>query len=118
MVLGFSGAIFNGVSTALIIPVIFGFIGQEIGMKGMPPVLQQILSGSTNSLPPNHRYLIMMGWVLGAIVHVSLVEQGTPHELLKQGGLYADLYAVQFSNESGDEQSKPLENQTSLVGMN
>lgn len=72
MVLGFSGAIFNGVSTALIIPVIFGFLGQEIGMKGMPPVLQQILSGSTNSLPPNHRYLIMMGWVLGAIVLKNL----------------------------------------------
>ncbi|MCY7406890.1 MAG: ABC transporter ATP-binding protein, partial [Alkalinema sp. CAN_BIN05] len=67
VVLGFSGAVFNGVSTALIIPVIFGFLGQEIGMKGMPPILQQILSGSTNS-PPQDRYLIMMGWVLGAIV--------------------------------------------------
>ncbi len=72
VVLGFSGAVFNGVSTALVIPVIFGFLGQEIGMKGMPPVLQQILSGSTNSLPPNHRYLIMMGWVLGAIVLKNL----------------------------------------------
>ena len=72
VVLGFSGAVFNGVSTALIIPVIFGFLGQEIGMKGMPPILQQILSGSTNSLPPNHRYLIMMGWVLGAIVLKNL----------------------------------------------
>ena len=72
VVLGFSGAVFNGVSTALIIPVIFGFLGQEIGMKGMPPVLQQMLSGSTNSLPPHHRYLIMMGWVLGAIVLKNL----------------------------------------------
>lgn len=72
VVLGFSGAVFNGVSTALIIPVIFGFLGQEIGMKGMPPILQQILSGSTNSLPPNHHYLIMMGWVLGAIVLKNL----------------------------------------------
>jgi subfamily B ATP-binding cassette protein MsbA len=71
VVLGFSGAVFNGVSTALIVPVIFGFLGQEIGMKGMPPILQQILSGSTNS-PPQDRYLIMMGWVLGAIVLKNL----------------------------------------------
>ena len=35
VVLGFSGAVFNGVSTALIIPVIFGFLGQEIGLKGI-----------------------------------------------------------------------------------
>ena len=54
VVLGFSGAVFNGVSTALIIPVIFGFLGQEIGLKGMPPVLQQMLSSSTNSLPHHH----------------------------------------------------------------
>ena len=72
VVLGFSGAIFNGVSTALIIPVIFGFLGQEIGLKGMPPVLQQMLSSSTNSLPHHHRYLMMMAWVLGAIVLKNL----------------------------------------------
>ena len=72
VVLGFSGAVFNGVSTALIIPVIFGFLGQEIGMKGMPPILQQILSSSTNGPPPPNRYLIMMGWVLGAIVLKNL----------------------------------------------
>ena len=72
VVLGFSGAVFNGVSTALIIPVIFGFLGQEIGMKGMPPVLQQMLSSSTSSLPHHHRYLMMMAWVLGAIVLKNL----------------------------------------------
>lgn len=72
VVLGFSGAVFNGVSTALIIPVIFGFLGQEIGMKGMPPILQQILSGSSNSLPRDHHYLVMLAWVLGAIVLKNL----------------------------------------------
>jgi subfamily B ATP-binding cassette protein MsbA len=71
VVLGFSGAVFNGISTALIIPVIFGFLGQEIGMKGMPPILQHILSSSTNS-PSHERYLIMLGWVLGAIVLKNL----------------------------------------------
>ena len=72
VVLGFSGAVFNGVSTALIIPVIFGFLGQEIGMKGMPPILQHLLSGSSNGLPHDHHYLIMLAWVLGAIVLKNL----------------------------------------------
>lgn len=72
VILGFSGAIFNGVSTALIIPVIFGFLGQDIGLKGMPPILQQILSNSSGGLPSNRRYIAMMVLVLGAIVLKNL----------------------------------------------
>jgi ATP-binding cassette, subfamily B, bacterial MsbA len=72
VILGFSGAVFNGVSTALIIPVIFGFLGQDIGMKGMPPILQQILSSSADGLPSHHRYFAMMGVVLLAIVLKNL----------------------------------------------
>ncbi len=67
VILGFSGALFNGVSTALIIPVIFGFLGQDVGLKGMPPILQQFLAPS-EGLASNNRYFIMMGIVLLAIV--------------------------------------------------
>ncbi len=67
VILGFSGAIFNGISTALIVPVIFGFLGQDVGLKGMPPILHQFLTQS-DGLPNNDRYLIMMGVVLCAIV--------------------------------------------------
>lgn len=67
VILGFSGALFNGVSTALIVPVIFGFLGQDVGLKGMPPLLQKYLTPS-DGLATNDRYLIMMGVVLGAIV--------------------------------------------------
>ena len=67
VILGFSGAIFNGVSTALIVPVIFGFLGQDVGLKGMPPLLQKFLTPA-DGLPTDDRYFIMMGVVLGAIV--------------------------------------------------
>ena len=67
VILGFSGAIFNGVSTALIVPVIFGFLGQDIGLKGLPPILQNFLKAS-DSMASQERYLILMVAVLGAIV--------------------------------------------------
>lgn len=65
IVLGFSGALFNGVSTVLIVPVILGFLGQDINLKGVPPVLQPIFSalGGGN----NSSLLLMMGVILIAI---------------------------------------------------
>jgi len=48
--LGFSGALFNGISTALIIPVLLSFLGEPIASKGSPPIIQALLSpfeGST-----------------------------------------------------------------------
>ncbi|MGK7925680.1 MAG: hypothetical protein AB4290_10605, partial [Spirulina sp.] len=39
IILGFSGAIFNGVSTALIVPLLLGFLGQDTGLLEQgPPV--------------------------------------------------------------------------------
>ena len=65
IVLGFSGALFNGVSTVLIVPVILGFLGQDLNLKGVPPVLQPIFStlGGGN----NSNLLLMMGLILIAI---------------------------------------------------
>ena len=48
IILGFSGALFNGVSTALIIPVLLNFLGQPISLKGTPPVIQSLLSPFQN----------------------------------------------------------------------
>ncbi len=42
--LGFSGALFNGISTALIIPVLLSFLGQPVPTKGAPPIIQSLLS--------------------------------------------------------------------------
>lgn len=40
IVLGFSGAVFNGVSTALIVPVLLSFLGQPLEL---PPLLSQLM---------------------------------------------------------------------------
>jgi subfamily B ATP-binding cassette protein MsbA len=43
--LGFSTALFNGVSTTLIVPFVLGFLGKEdITLKAGPPVIQKTLS--------------------------------------------------------------------------
>lgn len=42
--LGFSGGLFNGVSTALIVPIILNLLGQEVDLTGAPPILQQLMS--------------------------------------------------------------------------
>lgn len=43
--LGFSSALFNGVSTTLIVPLVLGFLGKEnISLKESPPIIQKILS--------------------------------------------------------------------------
>ena len=44
VILGFSSAVFNGVSTALIIPLLLAFIGQDSVFRGGPPILQKMLS--------------------------------------------------------------------------
>ena len=45
VILGFSGAIFNGFSTILIVPILLAFLGQQqTQFKGAPPLLQKLLS--------------------------------------------------------------------------
>ncbi|MBW4539847.1 MAG: ABC transporter ATP-binding protein/permease [Myxacorys chilensis ATA2-1-KO14] len=67
VVLGFSGALFNGVSTMLIVPVVLGFLGQDVNLKGIPPVLQKAFS-SVDGQAGDTRLLTMMGVVLLAIL--------------------------------------------------
>lgn len=63
--LGFSGAIFNGISATLIVPVILGFLGQKIDLTGTPPMIHKLLSvsGGADSQP-----FLVLGCVLLAIV--------------------------------------------------
>ncbi|HEY9628678.1 MAG TPA: ABC transporter ATP-binding protein [Coleofasciculaceae cyanobacterium] len=51
--LGFSGALFNGISTALIIPVLLSFLGEPIAIKGSPPIIQTLLSPFEGSAGQN-----------------------------------------------------------------
>ncbi len=66
IVLGFSGALFNGVSTMLVIPVVLGLLGEEINLKGAPPILQQAFSKFEQV--GDSRLIMMMSIILLAIV--------------------------------------------------
>ncbi len=43
IILGFSGALFNGISTALIVPVILKIVGQEVNLTTAPGILKVIM---------------------------------------------------------------------------
>jgi ATP-binding cassette, subfamily B, bacterial MsbA len=67
--LGFSGALFNGMSTALIIPVLLSFLGEPIAAKGSPPIIQALLSPFTGSA--GEKNLPLMA---GAIIFMLLLK--------------------------------------------
>ncbi|MBH8551236.1 ABC transporter ATP-binding protein [Nostocaceae cyanobacterium CENA357] len=63
ILLGFSGALFNGVSTALIVPVILRIVGQEVDLTGAPPILKTVMQPFDN-IPENYRILVMSGAII------------------------------------------------------
>jgi ATP-binding cassette, subfamily B, bacterial MsbA len=68
IVLSFSGALFNGVSTVLLVPLLLGFLGQDsIDLKKGPPILTDVLS-IFDRLPENRRLIAMLGAVFLAIL--------------------------------------------------
>jgi len=70
--LGFSGALFNGVSTALVVPVLLSFLGQEgINLQGGPPILTKIFSWF-DAFEGDAKLLAMLGAVLLAIILKNL----------------------------------------------
>ncbi|MBP0027334.1 ABC transporter ATP-binding protein [Roseofilum sp. Guam] len=71
IILGFSGAIFNGVNTALIIPVVLQIVGQEVELKGAPPALKFIFA-PFQGIPEQYR----LGVMLAAIVLTIILKEG------------------------------------------
>ncbi|MFB2920567.1 ABC transporter ATP-binding protein [Aerosakkonema funiforme] len=67
IVLGFSGALFNGVSTTLIVPILLNFLGQKVDLKGAPPLIQAIMS-PFDGIPEQYRLSVMAVSILLAIV--------------------------------------------------
>ncbi len=66
IVLGFSGAIFNGVSTTLIVPVVLTFLGQNMQVMTEAPLIKALLS-PFESVPEDYRLGIMAGAIVLAI---------------------------------------------------
>ncbi|MEA5513662.1 ATP-binding cassette domain-containing protein [Nodularia sp. UHCC 0506] len=58
IILGFSGALFNGISTAMIVPIVLKIVGQEIDLTNAPPLIRGIMSPFDN-FPENYRLGLM-----------------------------------------------------------
>jgi ATP-binding cassette, subfamily B, bacterial MsbA len=68
IILGFSGALFNTVGTALIIPLLLAFVGQsKMLLEGGPPILQKTIALFDN-FPENTRFFAMFATVLFTII--------------------------------------------------
>ncbi|MEH2245783.1 ATP-binding cassette domain-containing protein [Nostoc sp.] len=71
ILLGFSGALFNGISTALIVPVVLKIVGQEVDLSTAPPILKRLISPFDNT-PENYRIVVMAGAIIFTIVLKNL----------------------------------------------
>ncbi len=67
VLLGLSGALFNGVSTALIAPVLLDFLGQPIDTRAFPPVIQNLFEPFEDIANP-YRLMAMISAIVLAIV--------------------------------------------------
>lgn len=71
ILLGFSGALFNGISTALVVPVLMSLLGQQVVLDVGPAAIRRMLS-LFNGLPEHQRILAMAGVIIGFILLKSL----------------------------------------------
>jgi ATP-binding cassette, subfamily B, bacterial MsbA len=68
VIFGFAGAIFNGMSTALIVPIVVAFLGSEVNLLNQgPPIFKKIIS-TFDTFPEDNRLIAMLGVLLLAIV--------------------------------------------------
>ena len=71
ILLGFSGALFNGVSTALIVPVILRIVGQEVDLSSAPAIIKKIIYPFDN-ISEDYRLLVMAGAIIFTILLKNL----------------------------------------------
>ncbi|BAY87502.1 ABC transporter-related protein [Calothrix parasitica NIES-267] len=67
VLLGFSGALFNGIGVTLIVPVLLKFLGQDIDFKNSPLLLKAIMYPFDN-VPENYRLGLMAGAIVLTII--------------------------------------------------
>ncbi|HEY9653010.1 MAG TPA: ABC transporter transmembrane domain-containing protein, partial [Coleofasciculaceae cyanobacterium] len=68
IILGFSSALFNGVSATLIVPLLLGFLGQtNLNLGGGPPIIRKMLSLFSGGEGGNN-LILMVAVVFMAIV--------------------------------------------------
>lgn len=58
LLLGFSGALFNGVGTTLIVPIVLKIVGQDVDLTSLPPAIKAIMIPFDN-IPESYRSAVM-----------------------------------------------------------
>jgi subfamily B ATP-binding cassette protein MsbA len=71
IILGISGAIFNGVSTTLIVPVILNLLNQSIDLQGSPAIIKALMFPFAG-VPESYRLTVMAGAIVLAIAFKNL----------------------------------------------
>lgn len=66
VILGLSGALFNGISTTLIVPVLLSFLEEAIDLRGAPPLIKTLMH-PFEGMPENQRLMLMTGAIVLAI---------------------------------------------------
>ncbi len=74
IILGFSGALFNGISTAMIVPIVLKIVGQEIDLSNAPPIIRAIMSPFDN-FPESYR----LGMMATAIILVIFLKNAASY---------------------------------------
>ncbi|OCR01408.1 ABC transporter ATP-binding protein [Oscillatoriales cyanobacterium USR001] len=67
VMLGFSGAFFNGISTTLIVPVILNLLDQTVELRGAPPLITTLMY-PFEGMPQSHRLILMTAAIVLAII--------------------------------------------------
>lgn len=71
IILGFSNAIFNGINTTLLVPVLLQFLGQDIQLKQVPQFLKTVLS-PFEKIPADQRLMALLGILVATIILKSV----------------------------------------------
>ena len=66
VMLGFSGALFNGISTTLIVPLLLSFLEEAIELRDAPPLIKTLMY-PFEGMPENQRLVLMTGAIVLAI---------------------------------------------------
>ncbi len=67
VLLGFSGALFNGISTTLIVPVLLNFLQESMELRGAPPLIKTLMY-PFEGMPQNQRLVLMTAAIVLAII--------------------------------------------------
>lgn len=67
VMLGFSGAFFNGISTTLIVPVLLNLLDQAVELRGAPPLIKTLMY-PFEEMPQSHRLALMTAAIVLAII--------------------------------------------------